>query len=97
MRGRWSGLWLLLVVPWLTDCVSGRRIRLETGEGPTIVYTPPVAEPPPVEISQETFLLAMADLLLVAPLTIRPRHHDQVVFASWREPEDKAQQFKFIP
>jgi hypothetical protein len=91
MRGRWTGLGLLLVVPWLTDCVSGRRVRLETGEGPPLVYTPPAVEPPPVEISQETFLLAMADLLLAAPLTIRPRH--PVLFASWREPEDKAQQF----
>lgn len=92
MRGRWSGLWLLLVVPWITDCVSGRLVRLETGEGPTIVYTPPAAEPPPVEIPQEAFLYALTDLLLETPLTLYPRHQGRVVFASWSEPRDKAQQ-----
>lgn len=93
MRGRWTGLGLLLVVPWLTDCVSGRRVRLETGEGPTIVYTPPAAEPPPVEIPEKVFLHALADLLLEVPLTIYPRHQGQVLFASWSGQVDKAQQF----
>jgi hypothetical protein len=92
MRHKWSGLWLLLVVPWITNCVSGRLVRLETGEGPPIVYTPPAAEPPPVEIAQEVFLDALTDLLLETPLSIYPRQHGQVVFASWGEPEDTAQQ-----
>jgi len=32
MRGKWSGLVLLLVVPWLTSCVTRPQIRLDTGQ-----------------------------------------------------------------
>lgn len=53
MRGTWSGLGLLLVVPWLAGCVSGPQVRLDTGQGAPIVYTPPAEQPPPVRLTQE--------------------------------------------
>jgi hypothetical protein len=34
MRHTWSGLGLLLVVPWLAGCVSGPQVRLDTGKKP---------------------------------------------------------------
>ncbi len=37
MRGTWSGLGLLLVVPWMVGCVSGPLVRLDTGQGALIV------------------------------------------------------------
>ena len=64
MRGTWSGLGLLLVVPWLAACVSGPQVRLETGQGAPIVYTPPADQPPPVEVRQEEFVSALTDLVL---------------------------------
>lgn len=91
MSGRWTGLGLLLVVPWITQCASGRLVRLETGEGPPLVYTPPVAEPPPIEIPQQVFLDALTDLLLETPVTIYPQQQGRVMLASWGAPQDKAQ------
>ncbi|QRN95222.1 hypothetical protein JRI60_40090 [Archangium violaceum] len=70
MRGTWSGLGLLLVVPWLVGCVSGPQIRLDTGQGAPIVYTPPASEPPPVEVREEEFVSSLADLLLDMPLAV---------------------------
>jgi hypothetical protein len=92
MRNQWSGLGLLLVVPWLVNCVSGPVVRLDTGEGAPIVYTPPAAEPPPVELHQEEFLDALVELMLSTPLTLRPRPQEgQVVLASWGGSQDRAQ------
>lgn len=50
MRSTWSGLGLLLVVPWLAGCVSGPQVRLDTGQGAPIVYTPPADQPLPVQL-----------------------------------------------
>jgi hypothetical protein len=92
MRGSWTGLGLLLVVPWLTQCTTGRLIRLETGEGPPLVYTPASPEPPPIEIPQQVFFDTLTDLLLTAPLTIYPPRQGQVIWASWGATPDTAQQ-----
>jgi hypothetical protein len=45
MRHTWSGLGLLLVVPWLAGCVSGPQVRLDTGQGAPIVYSPRPTSP----------------------------------------------------
>jgi hypothetical protein len=87
MRGSWTGLGLLLVVPWLTQCTTGRLIRLETGEGPPLVYTPASPEPPPIEIPQQVFFDTLTDLLLTAPLTIYPPRQGQVMSPLKRWPE----------
>ncbi|OJH41008.1 hypothetical protein [Cystobacter ferrugineus] len=93
MRNTWSRLGLLLVLPWLTNCVTRPEIRLDTGQGLPIVYTPPAAEPPPVEIRQEEFIGALTDLVLHMPLALSPpvRQQGRVVLASWGGSQGKAQ------
>jgi hypothetical protein len=94
MYNTWRSLGLLLVVPWLVNCVSGPVVRLHTGEGPPLVYSPPTPELPPVTVHQEVFLEALSQLVLGAPLTIRPRQQQgQVLFASWSGSQDAAQGF----
>jgi hypothetical protein len=84
MRGTWRGLGVLLVVPWLAACVSGPPVRLETGQGAPIVYRPPANEPPPVRVSQEEFVSALTDLMLLTPLSLElPEQRSRVVRASW--------------
>ncbi|QRN97376.1 hypothetical protein JRI60_52005 [Archangium violaceum] len=84
MRGSWSGLGLLLVVPWLASCASGPEIRLHIGQGTPIVYSPPTAQPPPVQIRQEEFVSSLVDLLLHMPLTVdMPRWEGRIQHASW--------------
>jgi hypothetical protein len=93
MRGAWSGLGLLLVVPWLAACVSGPPVRLETGQGAPLVYRPPADEPPAVRVSQEEFISALTDLMLQAPMSLElPRREGRVVRASWSaSAQDSAQ------
>ncbi len=84
MHGTWRGLGVLLVVPWLAACVSGPPVRLETGQGAPIVYRPPADEPPPVRVSQEEFVSALTDLMLLTPLSLElPERRGRVVRASW--------------
>ncbi len=84
MRHTWNGLGLLLVVPWLAGCVSGPQVRLDTGQGALLVYSPPADEPPPVEVRQEEFVSALTDLVLQTPLSLHPpRREGRVMRASW--------------
>jgi len=84
MRGTWRGLGVLLVVPWLAACVSGPPVRLETGQGAPIVYRPPADEPPPVRVSQEEFVSALTNLMLLTPLSLElPERRGRAVRASW--------------
>jgi hypothetical protein len=92
MRGKWNGLGLLLLVPWLTNCVAGPMVRLDTGQGPPIVYAPSASEPPPVEIRQEELVRALTDMVLHLPLSLSPsRREGRVVLASWGGSRDTAQ------
>jgi hypothetical protein len=91
MRGTWSGLGLLLVVPWLASCVSGPQVRLDTGQGPLLVYTPPAHQPPPIEVPQAELLSAVTDLVLHLPLSMHsPADVGRIRLVSWddasREP-----------
>ncbi|WNG54765.1 hypothetical protein F0U59_08235 [Archangium gephyra] len=93
MRDGWRGLWLLLLVPWMAGCVSGPRVRLDTGEGAPIVHAPPAAEPPPVQVHQEELVQAMTELVLHMPLKLSlPRREGRVVLASWGGERDVLQQ-----
>ncbi|HYO56739.1 hypothetical protein [Archangium sp.] len=84
MRGTWSGLGLLLVVPWLASCVSGPPIRLDTGQGAPLVYTPAANQPPPVEIRQEELVSALTDLVLHLPLAVDALGWEgRIRLASW--------------
>ncbi|HLM44328.1 MAG TPA: hypothetical protein VK458_10705 [Myxococcaceae bacterium] len=84
MRRTWSGLGLLLVVPWLASCVSDPRIHLDTGQGAPIVYRPPADQPPPVEISPEELVSALTDLVLHLPLRVEAAGREgRIRLASW--------------
>ncbi len=84
MCNTWRGLGLLLVVPWLAGCVSGPKVRLDTGQGAPIVYSPPADEPPPVEVSQDELVSALTDLVLQTPLSLElPRREGRRVRVSW--------------
>lgn len=88
MRGIWSGLGLLLVVPWLAACVSGPQVRLDTGQSTPLVYTPAADQPPPVQIRQEELVSALTDLALRTPLSLElPRREGRVLLASSRGDE----------
>src|SRR5690242_20157766 len=51
---------LLLAV--VTACASGRVVRLETGRGPPVVFTPDSGEAGPVEVERREFKEAVARL-----------------------------------
>ncbi|MFP2930691.1 AHH domain-containing protein [Pyxidicoccus sp. 3LG] len=51
---------LLLAV--VTGCASGRVVRLETGRGPPVVFTPDSGEAEPVEVERREFKEAVARL-----------------------------------
>ena len=52
----------LLLLALVTGCASGRVVRLETGRGPPIVFTPPSGEAEPVEVERREFKEAVARL-----------------------------------
>jgi hypothetical protein len=91
MRPHWTGLGLLLVVPWLASCVTRPEIRLDMGQGPPRIFTPPAAEPP-VEVHPEEFTQALAGLVLQTSMRLAlPQREGRVVLASWSGREDEAQ------
>jgi hypothetical protein len=71
MTLRW-GTVLLLVVLAGTGCATSQVVRLDTGEGPPIVYTPR-ADVEPVELDDEEFKGAIQKLARTAPLSSHPR------------------------
>jgi hypothetical protein len=92
-RQRWSRLVLLLVLPWLTGCVTRPGIRLDTSQGRSVDHASSAVESPPVEIRQEEFVAALTELVVNMPLTLAPppRRGNRVVLVSQDESQDKAQ------
>ncbi|MFY2558191.1 AHH domain-containing protein [Corallococcus terminator] len=52
----------LLLLVGLTGCASGRVVRLETGQGPPVIFTPHGGEAGPVELERREFKEAVARL-----------------------------------
>jgi hypothetical protein len=52
----------LLLLVCLTGCASGRVVRLETGRGPPVVFTPHSGEAEPVKLERREFKEAVARL-----------------------------------
>jgi hypothetical protein len=53
----------LLILIWLTGCVSsGRVVRLDTDRGPPVVFHPPSGDVRPVEVERQEFKEALARL-----------------------------------
>jgi hypothetical protein len=92
MRGTWSGLGLLLVMPWLTACLSGPQVRLDTSH-----------QPPPVELRQEEFVSGLTELLLHVPLPVAtPRWEGRIRLASsensaWENPAQRRMERQCAP
>jgi len=70
MTLRWEVLVLLVLVG--TGCATSRVVRLDTGEGRPIIYTPR-ADAEPVELDEDEFAEAVRKLARTAPLFSRPR------------------------
>jgi hypothetical protein len=52
----------LLLLALVTGCASGRVVRLETGRGPPVVFTPDSGDAEPVEVERHEFKQAVARL-----------------------------------
>ena len=74
---------LLLCCP-LVGCATARVVRLDTGEGTPIVYTP-ARRAPPVEIDQREFEKAMTALLLEMNFSLSDEGYPQLRLASTME------------
>ncbi|WP_225412244.1 AHH domain-containing protein [Stigmatella hybrida] len=70
MTLRWGAVVLLVLVG--TGCATSRVVRLDTGEGRHIVYTPRTDEEP-VRLEAGEFQAAVQKLVRTAPLSSRPR------------------------
>jgi hypothetical protein len=77
------GWWALLLVPLLVGCASTRVVRLDTGEGRLLEYTPPTSDRS-VEVGEAAFEASLARLVLHMPLSLRPSDTGWLVRASTR-------------
>ncbi|MFP2911037.1 AHH domain-containing protein [Pyxidicoccus sp. 3LFB2] len=81
MSSRVTAALLLILVG--AGCASTRGVRLETGEGPPLVYVPPTWGGA-VEVDEDDFEAALARLVLELPLSLRPSEAGWLVRASTR-------------
>jgi hypothetical protein len=70
MTLRWGAVALLVLMA--TGCATSRVVRLDTGEGRPVIYTPR-ADAEPVELDEDAFAEAVQKLARTAPLSSRPR------------------------
>ncbi|WP_164020871.1 AHH domain-containing protein [Pyxidicoccus trucidator] len=75
---RWCALAL---VPLLVGCASARVVRLDTGTGQPLAYTPPTSSRS-VQVGEGDFEKALARLVLEFPLSLRPPEAGWLVRAS---------------
>jgi hypothetical protein len=82
MRPRWGGVLLLGYL--MVGCASARVVRLDTGEGAPIVYTPP-KRVEPIEIDAGAFREVMTQFVLDMRFSLRPQEEvrPRVRLASW--------------
>jgi len=70
-----------LVPLMLLGCASARGVRLDTGMGPPLEYTPPTSGRA-VEVNKDDFERALTRLVLELPLSLRPPEGGWLVRAS---------------
>lgn len=81
MKPRWGGLLLLGFL--LVGCATSRVVRLDTGDGTPIVYTPPTSVEP-IKVDETAFQQVMTRLVLDMHFSLRPEEaHPRVRLASW--------------
>jgi len=67
MTLRWGAVALLVLMA--TGCATSRVVRLDTGEGRPVIYTPR-ADAEPVELDEDAFAEAVQKLARTAPLSL---------------------------
>lgn len=82
MKLRWGGVLLLGYL--MVGCATSRVVRLDTGEGTPIVYTPPRSVEP-IEIDAGAFQRVMTQLVLDMRFSLRPEEEvrPRVRLAAW--------------
>ena len=75
--------WALLLLPLMVGCASTRAVRLNTGNGQSLQYTPRTSEGS-VEVDADAFEKSLARLVLDVPLSLRPPESGWLVRASAR-------------
>jgi hypothetical protein len=71
----------VLLLALLNACASTRVVRLDTGHGAPLEYRPPTSKS--VKVDAEAFEEALTQLVLEAPLTLRPPQQGWLVRASY--------------
>jgi hypothetical protein len=71
----------VLLVALLNACVTQHLVRLDTGYGAPLEYMPP-ASTQPVEVVPEAFEESLTQLMLTAPMALRPPQQGWLVRAS---------------
>jgi hypothetical protein len=72
----------VLLLTLLNACASQRVVRLDTGQEAPIEYRPPTSNKP-MRVDAEVFEEALTQLVLNAPLTLRPPQQGWLVRASY--------------
>ncbi|HYI02724.1 hypothetical protein [Hyalangium sp.] len=72
----------VLLLALLNACATQRVVRLDMGQGEPLEYRPPTSTQP-VKVDAEAFEEALTQLVLNAPLTLRPPRQDWLVRASY--------------
>jgi hypothetical protein len=72
----------VLLLALLNACTTPRVVRLDTGQGEPLEYTPPTSTQP-VKLDAEAFEEALTQIMLNAPLTLRPPQQGWFVRASY--------------
>src|SRR5690242_4796501 len=80
MAARLTAAVLLLAL--LNACAPQRVVRLDTGQEEPLEYRPPTSTQP-VKMNAEAFEEALAQMVLNAPLALRPSQQDWLVRASY--------------
>ncbi len=73
---------VVLLLALLNACATPHLVRLDTGQGEPLEYSPPTSTQP-VKVDAEAFEEALTQLALNAPLTLRPPQQGLVVRASY--------------
>ncbi|MFP2934375.1 hypothetical protein ACLESO_56525, partial [Pyxidicoccus sp. 3LG] len=90
MAQRW---WALMLLPLMAACATPRVVRLDTGAGAPLEYTPSSWDAS-VEVDEDDFEEALTRLALAVPLSIRSSQAGRLVRASsaWGHTADAAWQ-----
>ncbi len=67
---------IVVLLLFASGCATARRVKLDTGHGPPIVYAPPESEQ--IEIDEEAFKSAVLQLVLDLKLDVSNQRFEEV-------------------